>query len=109
MGIVERDPIIAVGENLRHGTIEFEQLFLGHIDPLLHGCMSSLYGEMQALSSRRGRLSGAMKVSVLSQSCFCLHAHCSGVSPPIVFLANSISVTAIRTWARVLRSGASNS
>jgi hypothetical protein len=35
--------------------------------------------------------------------------HCSGVSPPVAFLASSISVAATRISARVLRSGASSS
>src|SRR5207248_114275 len=34
--------------------------------------------------------------------------HCNGVSPPAAFLASSISVTAMRISARVLRSGASS-
>jgi hypothetical protein len=30
MIVVERNPIIAVGQNLGHGAIELQQLFLGH-------------------------------------------------------------------------------
>src|SRR5258707_1297492 len=100
--IVERDAIIAVRQHLGHGAAEFEQLFFGHpLSSIRCGLPSAFRRHTRSLTFPPSlRSDGAAEAQA---------GYCTGVSPPAVFLASSISVAATRISARVLRSGASKS
>src|SRR3954452_24287543 len=126
--VIEGDAIISVRENFRHGAIEFKQLFLGHqpfsatARALPHRAVNPVSRLHEQLNAAKCKCYHRYQAFAVGMKCARFRArraalmrrnaaetHCNGVSPPVIFLASSISVTATRISARVFRSGASNS